>query len=54
MREVGVLLLVFAPLDTILRLFKPDVGWLDVGLSVVIAIVGFALMDIGVNMEAEP
>jgi len=46
-REVGILCVVFAPLDTILKIYRSETGCLDLVLAVVIAIFGFLLMREG-------
>jgi hypothetical protein len=50
-REIGILFLVFAPLDTLLR-FK-DRSWIDWLIAILVALVGWALIEVGVAMESE-
>lgn len=46
-REIGVLLLVFAPLDRILKLDRAHWVWLTVAVGI-----GLALIEIGVVLES--
>ena len=51
-RDIGILFLVFAPLDTLL---KSEPGhWYDWPLAVGIAIVGWVLLYVGVGMGTDP
>jgi len=51
-RDVGILLLVFAPLDT---LFRAGHGtWLDWLIALGVALLGLLLVGIGIKIEAEP
>jgi len=51
-RDIGILFVVFGPLDTLL---KKDYGkpW-DWALAILVAILGFLLIRKGVEMESEP
>lgn len=51
-RDVGILLFVFAPLDTMIRSERGN--WHDWLLAVVIAGLGVLLIARGVKMEADP
>ena len=52
-RDVGILLFVFAPLDTLLR--GDNRHWWDWPLAGAIAVVGLVLIEVGVRMgEGEP
>jgi len=48
-RDVGILLLVFAPLDTLLRIGRGSL--IDWSIAVTFAFLGLALIEIGVRME---
>jgi hypothetical protein len=48
-RDIGILMLVFAPLDTLLRGSK---HWWDWPLAGVLALLGLVLIEVGVRMGA--
>jgi hypothetical protein len=51
-RDIGILLLVFAPLDT---LFRAGLGTqLDWLIALGVALLGLLLIGIGIKIEAEP
>jgi hypothetical protein len=50
-RDIGILLLVFAPLDTLLR-FRSGT-WIDWIMAVAIAILGLLLIERGVRMGSD-
>jgi hypothetical protein len=50
-RDIGILFLVFAPLDTLL--FASQRRWWEWLIAVGIAIAGYALVEKGVRMESE-
>ncbi len=50
-RDIGILMLVFAPLDTLLRARSGT--WMDWLLAVVIGTLGLLLIEKGVRMESE-
>ena len=50
-RDIGILMLVFAPLDTLLR--GDAKHWWDWPLAGVLAVLGLALVEVGVRMGAE-
>ena len=51
LREVGVLLLVFAPLEVILR--SEHSRWWQWLIAVILLIAGLALVEVGIRMESE-
>lgn len=51
-RDVGILIFVFAPLDTIIRINRGN--WHDWTLALLLAALGVLLVARGVNMEGEP
>ncbi len=50
-RDIGILLFVFGPLDTVIREKNGPWDWLLAGA---IALLGLALIYVGVNLEADP
>jgi hypothetical protein len=50
-RDIGILLLVFAPLDTVIREKNSQWDWLLAGA---IGVLGIALIWVGVDLEADP
>ena len=50
LRDIGILLFVFAPLDTMVR--SGHGNWFDWLLAIGIAILGLSAIEIGVRMEA--
>ncbi len=50
-RDIGILLMVFAPLDTLLR-FRSGT-WVDWLVAVAVAILGLLLIEKGVRMESD-
>jgi len=51
-RDVGILLLVFGPLDTLFRAGRGT--WPDWLIALGVALLGLPLIGIGVKIEAEP
>jgi hypothetical protein len=52
LRDIGILFLVFAPLDTLL--LGEHGHWTDWLLAALIACLGYLLIERGVRMECEP
>ena len=51
LREVGVLLLVFAPLEVVLRSERSR--WWQWLVAVILLIIGVVLVEVGIRMESE-
>lgn len=52
LRDIGILCLVFAPLDTLFLGVRGD--WADWLLAVLLAGLGYLLIEKGVRMESKP
>ncbi len=50
-RDIGILLLVFAPLDTLFRAGRGT--WVDWLIALGVALLGLLLIAIGIRMESE-